>query len=70
MTLGQLRAASFNATSLPLLSQHSLRALQQSILLYRMKSQAVDEMMPKLGRSLVRRWITQMPAGCQLPAAN
>ncbi len=44
----------------------------KSILLYRMESEAPDEMMPELGRSLVHqagvdlvsRWIEQMPGNC------
>ncbi len=47
-------------------------APDQSILIYRMNSQAPDEMMPELGRSLVhhegialiRHWIADMPGDC------
>lgn len=45
---------------------------EQSILLYRMRSEAPDEMMPELGRSLIHtegvelisRWIEEMPGSC------
>ncbi len=45
---------------------------EQSILLYRMRSQEPDEMMPELGRSLIHsegvdligRWIAEMPGSC------
>lgn len=46
---------------------------EQSILLYRMQSTELDEMMPELGRSLIHaegvelisRWISEMPGNCQ-----
>lgn len=45
---------------------------EQSILVYRMRSRAPDEMMPELGRALVHKagvdlisdWITRMPGNC------
>jgi len=45
---------------------------EQSILLYRMRSEEPDEMMPELGRSLIHaegielisRWIAEMPGSC------
>jgi uncharacterized repeat protein (TIGR03806 family) len=45
---------------------------EESILLYRMRSDKPDEMMPELGRSLIhsegvdliRRWIAEMPGAC------
>ena len=50
-------------------------APERSILLYRMESSALDEMMPELGRSLahdagialIRDWIAAMPGDCPEP---
>ncbi len=50
-------------------------APERSILLYRMESSALDEMMPELGRSLahdegitlIRDWIAAMPGNCPEP---
>ena len=47
----------------------------QSILVYRMRSTKIDEMMPELGRavvheegvSLVESWINQLPGSCGAP---